>query len=170
MVKKKSEEESELEQEIKEVESPKTNENSENQSNELEFQNQNFTGFQISPESFSPVLKKVETLQEPTNLEQGISFAPKPEEETIHQVYTTNEPNYSPSQERIKYQQNLEPPVLKPIRNQDELPSQEFLEPLKKRNLIQENQEIKRINVEQRQETTKLPFQQEKKYKEVKFR
>jgi len=133
MVKEESEEETkedseeqeseEREQELEErIEQAETNINSE--------QFQEF--IEPTTESSAPVLERINTPQEPINLEQEITTTPA--QEPINSFTTSDNLDYSTTpetQEQIDY----EPPVLRPLRTLDlerrqETLRQDFLDPL----------------------------------------
>ena len=147
-------------------ESEKKSEEDESQIDDLHFQE----FMQPLVESFSPVLEKVGNVQELGDLEQEITPAQKPEEQQPHRDYfiASNEPGYSVAEEKVKYQSSTEQPVLKPLRDSEELPRQAFLEP-EERRIAQTDTESRKLAPEFRHGKTKLPFEQDKKYKEVNF-
>jgi len=122
---------------------------------------------QPSTETSAPVLEKVENAPEPVDLERDIT-ASTPDEEKPKLDYTiSDESNYSVSEEKIKYQTNIEPPVLEPREVSEALPRQEFLNPIEGRMIDNQNDLRPRI-VEAGfvEKETRLPFEtDEKKYK-----
>jgi len=166
---KSSELDSELEKEIEETESQEVNKILEKTSEEIIDDNEFHEFIKPSTESFTPVLEKIETPQQ-ESLEQNIASVPissNVKEDQIDYAITPNEPNYSAT-EKIKYQTNIEPPILKPIRINEELPRQELLEP--QTGIETDNLRPKMIDTEFIEEKTRLPFEKDdKKYKEFRF-
>ena len=124
---------------------------------------------QSSNESFTPILEKIETLQQ-ESLEQNVGSAPivqeKKDEKSKDYSPTSNEPNYS-SSEKIKYQTNTGPGILKPREISEDLPRQGLLEP---RIRTQNNLRPTMIDTKVIEEKTRLPFEKDdKKYKEFRF-
>jgi hypothetical protein len=170
-IKKESKQDSEIKEELdleKEIE--KTESQEKNKVSVRKIEANEFHEF-IKPftESISPVLKKIE-IPKQESLEQNISSAPiiqeKKDEKSKNYSTTSNEPNYS-SSEKIKYQTNIEPPILKPTKISEDLPRQELLEP---RIRTQTNLRPKMVDTGFIEEKTRLPFEKDdKKYKEFRL-
>lgn len=163
--------ESELEKEIEETESQEASEVLEKTSEETIDDNEFREFIQPSTESFAPVLEKVEIPQQ-ESLEQDVastSVSSKADKGQIDYSTTSNEPKYSA--EEIKYQTNIEPPILKPAEISRNLPRQEFLEPVTEVEISPQNMmSPKMVDTEFIEEKTRLPFERDdKKYKEFKL-
>ena len=166
---------SELEKEIEETESQEANEVLEKTSEETIDDNEFREFIQPSTQEFinipAPVLQKVETPQQ-ESLEQDVASSPitqTRDEEQIKYSTTSNEPNYSAGQE-IKYQTSIEPTILKPAEISENLPRQEFLEPLSRVETPQNNIIPKMVDTEFIKEKRRLPFEKDdKKYKEFRL-
>jgi len=164
--------ESELEKEIEETESQEVNKILEKTSEETIDDNEFHEFIKPSIESFTPVLERIEIPQQ-ESLEQNVDSAPITQikdEEQIKYSATSNEPNYSTT-EKIKYQTNIEPLILKPTEISEDLPRQELLEPLTRLEINpQNNLRPKMVNIEFIEEKTRLPFEKDdKKYKEFRL-
>ena len=165
-------ESSELEKEIEETESQETNKALEKTSEETVDDNEFREFIQSSIESFSPVLQKVETPQQ-ESLEQDVASAPVASninEAQIDYSITSNAPDYSAGEE-IKYQINIQPTVLKPAEISENLPRQEFLNPMVGRMIDnRDNLRPNMVNTKFIEEKRRLPFEgDDKKYKEFKL-
>ncbi len=154
--------EEELEKEIEETESQEEEKVLEKTIDDNEFQE----FIKLSNESLSPVLEPVKTLS-PELLEQNVGSAPiiqeEKEEKSKDYSKSSNEPNYS-SSDKIKYQANTGPPILKPTEISEDLPRQGLLEPIIK---MENNLRPKMVDVEFIEQKTRFPFEKDdKKYKE----
>jgi len=152
----------------KEIEKNKKENSNELGDEESSIDDNKFVEFlQPSAETSAPVLEKVENAPGPIDLEQDIT-ASTPDEEKPKLNYTiSDELDYSVSEEKIKYQTNMEPPVLQPREVSEDLPRQEFLNPMQGRMIDNQNDLRPRI-VEAGfvEKETRLPSEtDEKKYK-----
>ena len=164
--------ESELEKEIEETESQEANEVLEETSEEIINDNEFREFIQPSTESFAPVLERVEVPQQ-ESLEQdvaSISTATQIEQEPIDYTSAISRAPTT-DEERIKYQTNIEPPILKPIEISENLPRQELLEPTTGIEINPQNMmSQKMVDTEFIEEKTRLPFEKDdKKYKEFRL-
>jgi len=157
-----SEKESELEEEIGETEK------NIDENKFIEF-------LQISTEPSAPVLKKIQDAPEIATLEQDIISTPTHKEERTQTNYeiSLNKPDYPEQDTKTeqKYQTNFSPPVLTPANISEELPSQEFIDPLAGKMISPQNdpnQKIIETSLIKRE--NRLPFEKdEKKYRDVKI-
>lgn len=152
----------------KEIEKNKKENSNESGDEESSIDDNKFVEFlQPSAETSAPVLEKVENAPGPIDLEQDIT-ASTPDEEKPKLNYTiSDELDYSVSEEKIKYQTSMEPPVLQPREVSEDLPRQEFLNPMQGRMIDNQNDLRPRI-VEAGfvEKETRLPSEtDEKKYK-----
>ena len=152
--------ESELEEKIEQ------NEETEN----LIDDNQFYEFIKPSDEPVSPVLEKVETLEQ-ESLEQEIDSVPiQTENREKDSIKYSQASDYS-EENKMKYQGNIEPSVLHPANVQDNSLRQEFLQTPREIDFSKQgnirSEPIHPGFVERRQ---KLPFESDsKKYKEVKL-
>ncbi len=159
--KKEENEESELEEKIEEAE-------------EITEDSQFHEFLKPPTETFSPVLERVETPQQESledNMASISTFTSNEDErKDIDYPTTSNEIIYNPSRDipSIDYQP-IRPSILTSIRTSEDLPRQEFLDPLKEMRIdIQDNFFPEIIDTSIINQKTRLPFEKEdKKYKEI---
>lgn len=123
-----------------------------------------FVEFLQPSEVSAPVLEKIADAPEITTLEQNIINQPINSEPERNQTgyITRNEPEENITTEQ-KYQVNINPPVLRPVEISEELPRQEFLNPMLGR--ITDNENLLPEIIE----TRIIDEKNEKKYKEFKL-
>jgi len=125
-------------------------------------------------ETFSPVLERVEAPQQ-ESLEENMASVPtftsnKDEKKDMNYPITSTETIYNTTEDTssIDYQP-IKPSVLTSIRTSEDLPRQEFLDPLKERRIdIQDDFLPEIIDTSIINQKTRLPFEKEdKKYEKI---
>jgi hypothetical protein len=120
----------------------------------------------ITLEKTAPVLERIATAQTPAEIPE--QETPLETQEETPRYAALNEPDYG---EETRYERNIEPPVLRPVRGFEETPRAQLLDPVAERGFRSSNTELEKVRADTVERSHTLPIdREEKKYKEFKLR